>query len=251
MTLFDLTVWQIALIAVTALATQVIGGLAGYGTGLLMPLVLVPMLGPEAIVPVISVSAVLTNATRAVVFRDSIDWPRGILIAVVGLPTAILGAWCYTLLSSRGASLVIGAVLLSVIPLRRLLAKAQWTLSTRGAAAAGVVYGFITGGSTGVGVLLLAVFMAMGLSGKRVIATDAMATILFGIAKTGIFASAGALPAKLWLVAALIGIMAMPGAMLARWLADRFSARLHDALIEAAIAVGALMLLWRAILPPH
>lgn len=250
MTVLDLSLWQIALIAASALVTQVIGGLAGYGTGLLMPLILVPMLGAEAIVPVISVSAVLTNLTRAIVFRDSIDWHRGILIAIVGLPTAILGAYCYTLLSSRGAALVIGAVLLSVIPLRRLLARAQWTLSMRGGAVAGVFYGFITGGSTGVGVLLLAVFMAMGLSGKRVIATDAMATIVFGVAKTGIFAAAGALPAKLWLVAGLIGAMAMPGAMLARWMADRFSAKLHDALIEAAIAAGALMLLWRAVAAP-
>ncbi len=242
----DLTVFHLALITITALGTQVIGGLAGYGTGLLMPLVLVPILGPAAIVPVISVSAVLTNATRAVVFRDSIDWHRAMLIGAFGLPTTILGAYSYTLLSSRGAALVIGMVLLAVIPLRRWVAGLQWTLGMRGGAVAGIVYGFITGGSTGVGVLLLAIFMAMGLSGKRVIATDAMATIVLGIAKVGIFSSAGVLPTKLWIVALLIGAMAMPGALFARWLAERFSARLHDTLIEGAIVVGGLMLIWRA-----
>lgn len=247
MTFFDLTLWQIALIAVCALCTQVIGGLAGYGTGLLMPLVLVPIIGPAAIVPTIAVSAVLTNASRAVVFRGSIDWRRALLISAFGLPTTILGAYFYTTLSSRGAVIVIGGVLLALIPLRRWLVKIQWTLGMRGGAIAGIVYGFITGGSTGVGVLLLAVFMAMGLSGRRVIATDALASIVLGIAKTGIFAVAGVLPAKLWLVALLIGAMAIPGAMLAGWLADRFSARLHDVLIEAAIAVGGVMLLWHAV----
>ena len=243
----DLAVWHMLLITVTALGTQIIGGLAGYGTGLLMPLVLVPILGPAAIVPVISVSAVLTNATRAFVFRDSIDWHRALLIGVFGLPTTILGAHFYTLLSSQGAALVIGVVLLAVIPLRRWVAGLQWKLGMRGGAVAGIVYGFITGGSTGVGVLLLAIFMAMGLSGKRVIATDAMATIVLGLAKVGMFSWAGVLPSKLWVVALLIGLMAMPGAMLARWLADRFSARLHDTLIEGAIAVGGAMLIWRAL----
>ena len=53
------TLAQLALVAVTALAAQVIGGLAGYGTGLLMPLVLVPLIGAQAVVPVIGLSAII------------------------------------------------------------------------------------------------------------------------------------------------------------------------------------------------
>ena len=41
--------WQLVLIAVTALGAQIVGGIAGYGTGLLMPLVLVPLIGAEAV----------------------------------------------------------------------------------------------------------------------------------------------------------------------------------------------------------
>ena len=42
--LVDLTLSQFALIAVAALCAQILGGMAGYGTGLLMPLVLVPLI---------------------------------------------------------------------------------------------------------------------------------------------------------------------------------------------------------------
>ena len=43
---FDgLSVAQLAAIAATALITSFIGGVAGYGTGALMPLVLVPIVG--------------------------------------------------------------------------------------------------------------------------------------------------------------------------------------------------------------
>lgn len=101
MTFFDLSLWELALICVAAFATQTIGGLAGYGTGLLMPLVLVPLIGAEAIVPVISLSAVLTNITRVVVFRESVDVRKAALVTAFALPTTFLGAYCYTLLSSR------------------------------------------------------------------------------------------------------------------------------------------------------
>lgn len=82
-----------------------------------------------------------------------------------------------------------------------------------------------------------------------VIATDALASTLVGIAKTGVFVAAGALPAKLWLIAGLIGVMATPGTLIARWLARRFSARLHDRLIEATIVVGGSILMARALMP--
>ena len=60
----DISILDYALIAGTAFVASVIGGVAGYGTGLLMPLVLVPIIGPAAVVPVISVSALFTNSGR-------------------------------------------------------------------------------------------------------------------------------------------------------------------------------------------
>lgn len=249
MTILGLSGAEILLIAVTALGAQVVGGIAGYGTGLLMPLVLVPILGAEAIVPVISLSAILTNFTRVVVFRASLDIPKALLISACALPFTLLGAWCYTLLSSRGASVVIGTALILIVPLRRYLAHRRFSLDTRGGAVAGALYGFLTGGTTGVGIILISVLMAMGLSGLQVIATDALTSALLGLAKTSVFVAAGALPAKLCFVAILIGGMATPGTLIAKWLATRFSARLHDTLIEATILVGGALLVWRALVP--
>ncbi len=158
-----------------------------------------------------------------------------------------MGAWCYTLLSSRGASVVIGTALILIVPLRRYLAHRRFSLDTRGGAVAGALYGFLTGGTTGVGIILISVLMAMGLSGLQVIATDALTSTILGLAKTGVFVAAGALPAKLCLVAILIGAMATPGTLIAKWLATRFSVRLHDTLIEATIIAGGGILLWRAL----
>lgn len=44
----DISIFQLLLVAVMALFASIIGGLAGYGTGALMPLVLVPLVGALA-----------------------------------------------------------------------------------------------------------------------------------------------------------------------------------------------------------
>ena len=48
----DISLGQLVLVGGMALLASIIGGLAGYGTGALMPLVLVPLIGAEPIAPV-------------------------------------------------------------------------------------------------------------------------------------------------------------------------------------------------------
>lgn len=57
----DVSLAQLVLVGVVALFASVIGGLAGYGTGALMPLVLVPLIGAEPVVPIIAISSIFTN----------------------------------------------------------------------------------------------------------------------------------------------------------------------------------------------
>jgi hypothetical protein len=52
------------LVVVLTAVSAVLGGIAGYGTGPLMPLVLVPMVGAEPVVPIIAISSMFTNSAR-------------------------------------------------------------------------------------------------------------------------------------------------------------------------------------------
>jgi hypothetical protein len=45
--------------------------------------------------------------------------------------------------------------------------------------------------------------------------------------------------------------MATPGTLVARWLVERLSARLHEQLIEATIVTGGLILVARGVLPGY
>src|SRR5215813_10927147 len=71
----DISLPQLALITAMALVASVVGGVAGYGTGALMPLVLVPIVGAEPVVPILSLSALFTNTSRAAAFWRLVD-PR-------------------------------------------------------------------------------------------------------------------------------------------------------------------------------
>ena len=64
----DISLWQLALVAGVALFASIVGGVSGYGTGALMPLVLVPLVGAEPVVPIIAISALFTNSSRLTAF---------------------------------------------------------------------------------------------------------------------------------------------------------------------------------------
>ena len=77
---------QAVLVAVMAVSGSLIGGVAGYGTGALMPLVLVPILGAEPIVPIIAIRALFTNTGRVIAFRRLIDGRRDAIVLVGAIP---------------------------------------------------------------------------------------------------------------------------------------------------------------------
>ena len=128
----DITAFQIVIIVGLAAVSAIAGGVAGYGTGALMPLILVPMVGAAPVVPIIAISAMFTNTARVAAFRRFIDLRLAGMALVVALPTCVLGAWLYTLLTGRGAALVIGTTLIATVPLRRLLKRRGHHLGDRG-----------------------------------------------------------------------------------------------------------------------
>src|SRR5712691_9819294 len=246
--LAGISLLQLLLIAGMALIASVVGGVSGYGTGALMPLVLVPIVGPEPVVPMLSLSALLNNASRVTVFRHLIDFRRVLTVLPVALPGTMLGAWGYTQLTGRGVMLVIGSMMALSVPLRRLLKRRGFGLSDRGLALVSVGWGGIAGGTTGAGIILLSLLMAAGLEGADVIATDAVISIGIGVAKTSVFGLAGAVGAREIAIALIMGAMAFPGAFLARAMVDSMPLYVHTAILDAVVLAGGLVMLSAAVL---
>jgi uncharacterized membrane protein YfcA len=244
--LADVSLLQLALIAGLALFASVVGGVSGYGTGALMPLVLVPIFGPEPVVPMLSIAALLNNASRAGVYRQLVDVRRALIVLPAALPFCVLGAWGYTQLSGRGAALVIGTMMALSVPLRRFLKRRGFALSNRGLVAASAGWGVVAGGTTGAGVMLLSILMAVGLQGAAVIATDAIISIGIGMTKVAVFGFAGAVSMREVVIALLMGAMAIPGAFIARSMVARISVGVHTAILDAVVVAGGIVMLTAA-----
>lgn len=239
----DVTLWQYVTVAVASLAAATLGGVTGYGTGLLLPPVLLPIVGPESVVPIIGVAALMTNGSRLLAFRHDFEPRKALLILACALPTCLLGAYGYTLLSGAGVTLLIGTMLLVLVPARRILTRRHGHLQSRGIAAAGAGFGLLTGGTTGAGVVLISILLAAGLHGAAVIATDAGISMALGLAKSVVFGSAGLLPPSSLLMALLIGASATPGAYIAKRLTVGLRDDHHTAILDGVVLLGACLLL--------
>ncbi|GEC53534.1 hypothetical protein BEL01nite_25770 [Bradyrhizobium elkanii] len=224
-----------------------IGGLAGYGTGALMPLVLVPMVGAEPVVPIIAISSIFTNSSRFVAFVRFADRRKAIIVIAAALFSTALGAYGYTRLTSAGASLVIGGMLILSVPLRRLLRKHRVRIGERGLAVGAVGYGVVVGGTAGSGVILLSLLMAAGLEGAAVVATDAVISLTSAAVKISVFGLTGVITAQVLALALLIGLVAIPGAFLAKAFVARMPVHIHTAILDAAVVTGGVVMIASAL----
>src|SRR5262247_2471466 len=113
----DISLPELILIGTMALVASVVGGVFGYGTGALMPLVLVPILGPEPVVPIIAISGLLTNSGRVFAFLRLIDWRRSAIALAGAIPFVIVSAYGFTLLTGKAVQILIGVMLILTVPL--------------------------------------------------------------------------------------------------------------------------------------
>lgn len=236
---------ELIFVAVAAFLTSIVGGVAGYGTGLLMPLVLVPLIGAQAVVPVLGVSAIFNNLSRIVAFRKEIAWTHVWRIALVAMPFCYFGAAFYSDLSGPGATILIGAALILLVPARRVLKSFNRTMSQTGVYGAGALFGLVTGGVPGGGIILISLLMSLGVTGGATVATDAVISLIVGLVKIGTFQTYGQLPFESWALAALIGVSGIPGAFVAKWISDRLSMKVHTGIMDAMVVIGGAMLIAR------
>jgi len=236
---------QLILACLVAFAASILGGLSGFGTGLVLPVFLVPLVGVTNVIPAMAVAMLINNGSRVVAFRREIAWAHVRRLLWLGLPACVAGAYGYTLLSANWVAALLGGFLLISVPLRRLLKGAQLRLSAGAELGAGACFGFINGGMTGTGVVLISILMAAGVEGAALVASDAIVSVVMGLAKVALFGSLDALTLQVALIGLLVGACTAPGAFVARAILKHIPAGVHAWLMEAIVVAGAVALLWR------
>ncbi len=244
--LVQLDAATLGLIAVLAFMTAVFHSVVGVAGGLLLAIGLAPILGVQAVVPVVAVAIMISNSTRVWVFRRAIDWRIYRAVMVTALPGIVAGALLYSTLPVAAIAVVLGCFLVLVVPLRRLLARLEVRVGPRGLAAAGCGFGFVSGTVIGAGLLLVPFLLGAGLAGEGLIAVIATIGFTLNLTKTLVFGSTALLDLELLITGVLIGVCTIPGAYLGRWVITHTPIRVHTLILEVMIVAGGLFFLWRA-----
>jgi hypothetical protein len=133
------------------------------------------------------------------------------------------------------------------VPLRRMLRRHDVRIGDTGLAAGSIGYGVLVGGTAGSGVILLSLLMAVGLEGASVIATDAVVSLVTSVIKISVFGFAGVVSAQVLAFAVLIGVVALPGAFLARAFVERMPVHIHSAILDVAVIIGGVVMISSAL----
>ncbi|MBT8410115.1 MAG: sulfite exporter TauE/SafE family protein [Alphaproteobacteria bacterium] len=230
--------------AVVCFAAAGLGGVAGMGSGMIVTLFITPIIGAKAVVPVISVLMLINNASRVWFYRDALVPSRIALIAGVAIPMSYLGAQIYVRLDGALIQAMLGAILISSIPLRRWMAGRKMAPSTGQVVAVSGLFGLLSSLIVGAGMLVIPMLMGFGLVGPALLATDAAIAVLVNLAKVAFFGSLDALSMPMFLLALAMGACTIPGTWAGAWVVRRTSVRIHTVFIEALIMVGGASLIW-------
>ena len=236
----------LAAVALLAVAAAIVSGMSGFGTGVILAAVLVPLIGVKAVIPVLAVAGVIINAGRFWFYRQHVDRRALVTVLAASLPFLVLGTWIYSLLDARALGTVLGAAVIAFVPLRRFLHSRQIVIGTRGLAVGSGIFGLAMGIATGTGVILVSLLLGAGLATPAVLATDALVSILLDLCKAALFQRFDLLDGAAFFTGIVIGVASIPGSAIAAWLVARIGTRLHVIVMEVLILLGGISMLWHA-----
>jgi uncharacterized membrane protein YfcA len=236
-----------AALGLVAFAGAVLGGVSGFGAGLVVTPFLVPVVGVKGVVPVLAVAMTLGNLSRLWVYRRQVRAELVLRVLLPALPGVALGALLLDWLPQAPLAALLGVFLLISIPLRRWLAKRRIVPTPRAVIGISFLFGLVAGALPGGGVIVVPLLLGLGLAGGALVGTDAVIGVAVNLVKVVLYGGLDLLDAELLIGGVLVGLCMVPGAYAARWLIERVALRVHVALVEGLVAFSAISFLWTAI----
>ena len=228
-----------------ALLGSLVGGVAGFGTGIIMLPLVAWVLGLRAAVPVLTVTMAIGNLARIWWSRGDVD--RGVVVrfALGAVPATALGTALYVGTPADWLGRFVGVFLIASVPLRRILAMDVFRMRLRYFPALGAVVGLISGLMVTTGPLNTPFFLAYGLRRGAYIGTEAVCAMVMHLSRGAALARYALLTWETFAIGALLGATMFAGSWFGRRLLDRMSDRVFMAIIEALlVALGLHSLLF-------
>jgi uncharacterized protein len=227
----------------TALVGSIIGGVAGFGAGVVLLPVAAWTLGIRMAVPVLTVTMLLGNMSRLWWSRGETDRRVALRFLAGAVPATALGTTLFVAASSDSLSRIIGAFLLASVPLRRLLSMGHWRVRLVHFPLIGAVFGLLSSTVVAIGAALTPFYLAYGLRRGAYIATEAVCAFSMHVTRGAVLARYRLLTVEVVLIGLALGSVMFAGSWIGRRLLDRMSERVFLAVIEGLLVVMGLQFL--------
>jgi len=228
----------------TALLGSTIGGIAGFGAGILLLPVAAWTLGTRAAVPVLTVTMLLGNLARIWWSRGELHGGLTLRFIAGAVPTTALGVMIFAGASSEWLARAIGAFLLLSVPLRRFLSSGRLHVRAAHFPVIGAAIGLLSALVVTTGPVVTPFFLAYGLRRGAFIATEALCAGAMHVTRGLVFARYKMISVEILMIGLVLGVTMFAGSWLGRRLLDRMSDRVFLAIIEVLlVGMGLQMLL--------
>src|SRR5258706_2277909 len=209
-----------------------VGGVGGFGTGLIMLPLVAWVLGLRTAVPVVTITMTIGNLARIWWSRGEVDRAVVLRFALGAVPATALGTALYVSAPADWLGRFIGLFLIASVPLRRVLAMDFFRMRLRYFPALGAAVGLISGLVVTTGPLNTPVFLAYGLPRGAYVRTQAVCAMVMHLSRGAALARYALLTWETVAVGALLGATMFAGSWFGRRLLDRMSDRVFLAIIE-------------------
>ena len=224
-----------AVLVVGALVGSLVGGVAGFGTGIIMLPLVAWVLGLRAAVPVLTVTMSIGNVARIWWCRGEVDRAVVLRFALGAVPATALGTMLYVGAPSDWLGRFVGLFLIASVPLRRVLAMDFFRMRLSYFPALGAAVGLISGLVVTTGPLNTPFFLAYGLRRRAYIGTEAVCAMVMHLSRGAALTRYALLTWETFAVGALLGATMFAGAWVGRRLLDQMSDRVFLAIIEMLV----------------
>ena len=230
------------LLIVVAWIASTMSGIAGFGGSLLVLPVFTRVVGAKRAIPLLTVSWLMGNFSRAVFgFRD-IRWKPVVYFSAGAVPAAIIGAQLFVELPTGLIMKGIGAFLLLAVvarhtPLNRELPPA-WLVPV------GALVGFLSALIGSAGPLGAAAFLSLNLPPPAYVASEAVTAVLMHLTKAVMYEQYNLITTADLEMGFVVGLAMVAGSWTSRRFLTKIPGRRFSIAVECLLVVVALTMLF-------
>ncbi|MFC0860878.1 sulfite exporter TauE/SafE family protein [Sphaerimonospora cavernae] len=211
----------------------VLSAVAGFGGGVLLLPVFTALFGLRTAVPMLTLTQLSSNGSRAWLNRRDLHWPLIGWFALGAVPFAMAGGLLLAHAPLGPLKRLLGVFLISVVVWRRLN-RCPRKPADRAFAGVGAASGIGSALLGSVGPLTAPFFLAYGLTRAAYIGTEAASTLTMHLSKIAAYGAGDLLTVRVL----LYGIVLTPSALAGGWVGKKIVGRISDRVFVVVVEIG-------------